>query len=553
MTVTSTTIKDRKGPGNGVTTVHSFNIPGLVASYFKLQLINRADESVYLEPTQGAGSNQYQVAVASDFASITVTLGATLAAAFDSTRDLLVYRETPKTQTVSVPYDNNLPPKTAERSVYDKLVMMAQEQQEQLDRCLKVPVRLVSSFSGDLPASLTGSTGKAIIVNDTEDGFTLTESDLTTLEGNAATVAANIANVNTVAGINAAVSTVAGISAATSTVAGISANVTTVAGIAANVTAVAGNATNINAVNANAANINTVAGANANITTLAGINANITTVAGISAAVSTVAANNANITTVATNMASVINAANNIPKANRTATTNPTVSDDNTQGYSAASIWVNTSTNAVFMCTNAATGAAVWVSVLGSNEYADNLFRIFGSTDATKKVAFEVDGLTTATTRTVTVPDKSGTLAMTSDLPGTATTSAQGIVELATDAETQTGTDTARVAPVSSLVMHQGVAKVWANFNNAGTLQDSYGVSSVTKNGTGDYTVNFSTNFANASFAASVTVNDNAGCTTATKITTKAVGSIRVVAAGTCDSGYSVFNNGLDVIVMGDR
>lgn len=47
---------------------------------------------------------------------------------------------------------------------------------------------------------------------------------------------------------------------------------------------------------------------------------------------------------------------------------------------------------------------------------SDNVFRVVGSSDVTKKVAFEVDGLTTATTRTVTVPDKSGTMAMTSDL-----------------------------------------------------------------------------------------------------------------------------------------
>jgi len=46
----------------------------------------------------------------------------------------------------------------------------------------------------------------------------------------------------------------------------------------------------------------------------------------------------------------------------------------------------------------------------------DNLFRVVGSSDGTKKVAFEVDGLTTATTRTVTVPDKSGTMALVGDL-----------------------------------------------------------------------------------------------------------------------------------------
>jgi len=52
---------------------------------------------------------------------------------------------------------------------------------------------------------------------------------------------------------------------------------------------------------------------------------------------------------------------------------------------------------------------------LGLSEPSDSTFRIVGSSDATKKVAFEVDGLTTATTRTLTVPNASGTLALTSD------------------------------------------------------------------------------------------------------------------------------------------
>ena len=38
-------------------------------------------------------------------------------------------------------------------------------------------------------------------------------------------------------------------------------------------------------------------------------------------------------------------------------------------------------------------------------EIADNIFRVIGSGDITKKLAFEVDGITTATTRTVTMPD----------------------------------------------------------------------------------------------------------------------------------------------------
>jgi hypothetical protein len=50
---------------------------------------------------------------------------------------------------------------------------------------------------------------------------------------------------------------------------------------------------------------------------------------------------------------------------------------------------------------------------LALSEPSDTTFRVVGSSDATKKVAFEVDGLTAATTRTLTVPDASGTLALT--------------------------------------------------------------------------------------------------------------------------------------------
>lgn len=50
-------------------------------------------------------------------------------------------------------------------------------------------------------------------------------------------------------------------------------------------------------------------------------------------------------------------------QSNLTATTNPTSGSDNTQGYSLGSTWVNTSTNAFFVCVNASTGAAVWIQI----------------------------------------------------------------------------------------------------------------------------------------------------------------------------------------------
>lgn len=89
-----------------------------------------------------------------------------------------------------------------------------------------------------------------------------------------------------------------------------------------------------------------------------------------------------------------------------------------------------------------------------------------------------------------------------------ATTTAKGIVELATGAEVATGTDTGRVAPVSAMVNHSGVAKACVNFNgNPVSIRDSYNVTSITDNGVGDYTVNWDTDFANINYSVNATVS----------------------------------------------
>lgn len=47
-----------------------------------------------------------------------------------------------------------------------------------------------------------------------------------------------------------------------------------------------------------------------------------------------------------------------------------------------------------------------------------------------------------------------------------------------------------------------GICKSWVNFNGTGTvaIRDSFNVSSITDNGTGDYTVNFTTAMPNANY-----------------------------------------------------
>jgi hypothetical protein len=48
-----------------------------------------------------------------------------------------------------------------------------------------------------------------------------------------------------------------------------------------------------------------------------------------------------------------------------------------------------------------------------------------------------------------------------------------------------------------------GIAKAWVNFNGTGTvaIRNSFNVSSVTDNGTGDYTINFTTAMPNANYS----------------------------------------------------
>jgi hypothetical protein len=283
----------------------------------------------------------------------------------------------------------------------------------------------ITTVSG-ISSSVTAVAGNAANIN-TVAGISGSVSTVAGISGSVSTVAGISANVTTVAGIQGNVTTVAGIASSVSTVAGISANVTSVAGNATNINTVATNIanvnltggsianvnsvasdltninnvasdltninnvaadltninlvaadlTNIDAVKNNTTNINTVAGISANVTTVAGISGNVTTVAGISANVTTVAGISANVTTVATNatsvntvatnIASVINAANNIPKASLNASVAPTVNNDNTQGYSAGSIWCDTTHNLAYLCTNAATGAAVWNSAFATS------------------------------------------------------------------------------------------------------------------------------------------------------------------------------------------
>ena len=61
--------------------------------------------------------------------------------------------------------------------------------------------------------------------------------------------------------------------------------------------------------------------------------------------------------------------------------------------------------------------------------------------------------------------------------------------------------------------IEQGRAKAWVNFNGTGTvaIRDDFNVSSISDNGTGDYTVNFSNSFSNANYCSPVSNGTTTG------------------------------------------
>lgn len=74
---------------------------------------------------------------------------------------------------------------------------------------------------------------------------------------------------------------------------------------------------------------------------------------------------------------------------------------------------------------------------------------------------------------------------------------------IATQAEMETGTSTSKLATPGRMQYHSGVAKAWVCFNGTGTPAPlaNYNCSSITDNGTGDYTALWDTDMSSANYA----------------------------------------------------
>jgi hypothetical protein len=162
----------------------------------------------------------------------------------------------------------------------------------------------------------------------------------------------------------------------------------------------------------------------------------------------------------------------NSPLNNFAATSNPAVIDDANDGYSVGSRWVNITTDNIYQCVDATVGAAIW--------------QLQSSTSLPSQTGNSGKFLST-----------DGTNAQWSlNLPSQAGNSGKVLTTDGTNA--------------SWGANQRGIAKAWVSFTGStGVILSSYGVSSVTRSVAGDYTINWSSAFANSNYVVTGIATDD--------------------------------------------
>lgn len=176
-----------------------------------------------------------------------------------------------------------------------------------------------------------------------------------------------------------------------------------------------------------------------------------------------------------------------------------------------------------------------WVNVtadsITSTEFLDSTFRVQDNGDPTKELAFQLSGLSTSTLVTVTIPNQSGTILYVGNVLDEDNMATNSAVYPPSQQSTKAYVDNA-IAGVSdqetTFILNGTGTPAVSNVQGVNT------VSSVTDHSTGNYTINFGSNFANANYDVQITCEAvgtaaNQGVYACIYPSGKAVGSLRIM------------------------
>ena len=165
---------------------------------------------------------------------------------------------------------------------------------------------------------------------------------------------------------------------------------------------------------------------------------------------------------------------------------------------------------------------------------ADTTEIVKGSADDTKRIRFEVDGLTTGTTRIITVLDANFTIGA------------------ATQAEQEAASSVAVSVTPGRQHYHPCANKGWVRFAVNGSVNASFNVDSVTDTNPGDWTVVWTTDFSTANYQADVTPCGTEG-SYVTGHDVPAGGTLRVWCANGSTGALTDPTTGISVSARGDQ
>lgn len=153
-----------------------------------------------------------------------------------------------------------------------------------------------------------------------------------------------------------------------------------------------------------------------------------------------------------------------------------------------------------------ASGTAATIGFLGATRSAQLASPDLGTLATTFGLA---SGTPTFNAGNLTGTAPAGVLPAASD-------TASGAIEIAVQSEMETATDTVRAVVPGRQHHHPSAAKAWVNFDGTGVvgIRASRNVSSITDNGVGDYTINFTTAFSSVDYGYALGVGRGASAAT---------------------------------------